>query len=183
MLSQLGCIQHLDKFETHVISSILHVGHDKDSEPWPIVIEDFQGTTNEVVLEEGDMLLYESSKCVHGRPRKFNGTYYSSIFVHYYPVNWEGERRRMDAHYRIPHIWHKKIPTDTEELQVIDTSLKEPECEHAWCALKNSVKLSGPAEAYGKVLSAGGVTTELDIPSEEEILELGAAFRLKEDEL
>jgi hypothetical protein len=179
----MGCIQHLDRFETHIISTILHVGHDEDSEPWPIVIEDFQGITNEVVLEEGDMLLYESSKCVHGRPRKFNGTYYSSIFVHYYPLDWEGERRRMDAHWRIPPIWDQKIPTDTEELQVIDTSLKEPECEHAWCTLKNSVKWFGPAEAYGMVLSVGGVTTELDLPSEEEILDLGAAFRPKKDEL
>jgi hypothetical protein len=170
---------HLDKFETHVISAILHVGH--DGEPWPLVIEDFQGNANEVALEEGDLLLCESSKCVHGRPKRFNGSYYSSIFLHYYPIDWGGDQRRMDAHYRIPAIWHKTIPSpDTEELQVVDTSVREPECEHAWCALKNSVKWSGPAEAYGKVLSAGGVTTELDLPSEEELLELGAAF---EDEL
>jgi len=58
---------HVDKSETHIISSILHVDHDKDSEPWPLVIEDFNGNTVEVFLEAGDMLFYESSKCSHGR--------------------------------------------------------------------------------------------------------------------
>ena len=58
---------HVDKTNTHIISSILHVDHDADGEPWPIVIEDFQGNTNEVFLESGDMLFYESSKCLHGR--------------------------------------------------------------------------------------------------------------------
>ncbi len=81
---------HVDKCESHIISSILHVDHDNDpdSEPWPIVIEDFQGNTNEVYLESGDMLFYESSKCVHGRPRRFTGKWYSSIFLHYYPADW-----------------------------------------------------------------------------------------------
>lgn len=68
---------HVDKRETHIISAILHVDHDENSEPWPIVIEDFRGNLNEVVLEKGDMLLYESSKCFHGRPRAFEGSWYS----------------------------------------------------------------------------------------------------------
>ncbi len=88
--SQLN--MHTDRSNTHVISCILHVDHDDDpeSEPWPIVIEDFQGNMNEVVLESGDMLFYESSKCLHGRPKRFKGKWYSSIFVHYYPAeNWE----------------------------------------------------------------------------------------------
>jgi hypothetical protein len=83
---------HVDKSNTHIISCILHVDHDQDpeSEPWPIVIEDFQGNTNEVFLESGDLLFYESSKCLHGRPKRFKGKWYSSLFVHYYPaVNWE----------------------------------------------------------------------------------------------
>ena len=74
-------LMHIDKSRTHVISSILHIDHSEDSEPWPLVIEDFQGNTNEVVLESGDMLFYESSKCFHGRPHYFKGSWYSSIFV------------------------------------------------------------------------------------------------------
>jgi len=55
---------HMDKGDTHIISCILHIDHDDDpeSEPWPIVIEDFQGNTNKVVLESSDLLFYESSK-------------------------------------------------------------------------------------------------------------------------
>jgi predicted 2-oxoglutarate/Fe(II)-dependent dioxygenase YbiX len=66
---------HVDKVKTHVISCILHVDHSEDSEPWPIFIEDFQGNTNEVVLESGDLMFYESSKCIHGRPRNFKGSW------------------------------------------------------------------------------------------------------------
>jgi len=79
-------LMHTDKVSDHVISSIVHVGHDPDSEPWPLVIEGFDGRTSEVILEEGEMLFYESAKCLHGRPTHFNGEWYTSIFVHYKPV-------------------------------------------------------------------------------------------------
>jgi len=72
---------HVDKSGSHIISTILHVDHDPWGDPWPLVIEDFQGNTHEVTLESGDMLLYESSKCLHGRPRKFNGSWYTSLFL------------------------------------------------------------------------------------------------------
>ncbi len=68
---------HVDKPKTHVISFILHIDSSEDSEPWPILIEDLQGNTHEVILTSGDILFYESSKCFHGRPRKFHGTWYS----------------------------------------------------------------------------------------------------------
>ena len=49
---------HVDQSGTHIISAILHVDHDSKSKPWPIVIEDYYGNVNEVVLEKGDVLLY-----------------------------------------------------------------------------------------------------------------------------
>ena len=102
---------HLDKAQTHIISSILHVDHGENDEPWPIVIEDFHGNTNEVFLESGDMLFYESSKCVHGRPAKMEGEYYSSLFSHYYPTDWDTEKISLDNHYRIPStdVWYKPV--------------------------------------------------------------------------
>jgi hypothetical protein len=99
---------HVDKSETHIISCILHVDHDDDpeSEPWPIVIEDFQGNTNEVHLESGDMLFYESSKALHGRPRAFKGKWYSSLFVHYYPQDWDVSRRvNICVSFRTNLVW------------------------------------------------------------------------------
>lgn len=74
-------LMHADKPNTHVISGIYHVGRSEDAEPWPIVIEDFQGNTNQVYLEPGDVLFYESSKCFHGRPQTFVGSYYASLFM------------------------------------------------------------------------------------------------------
>ena len=46
--------------ETHVISAIVHIGHDTD-EDWPIQIEDHDGAWHNVALEEGQMLMYESA--------------------------------------------------------------------------------------------------------------------------
>jgi len=154
---------HIDKTETHIISSILHVDHDPMGDPWPIVIEDFQGNLNEVNLEPGDMLLYESSKCFHGRPRKFNGLWYSSLFTHYFPEDWEAGKIKQDAHYRVPPNWEYTVPKveGIATLDVVETSLKEPECEHGWCGMQNTLKWSGPAEEYGKILSAGGVVSTL----------------------
>ena len=53
LLHMLYCyimVAILDKTETHIISSILHVDHDPMGDPWPIVIEDFQGNLNEGAL-------------------------------------------------------------------------------------------------------------------------------------
>ena len=82
---------HIDNTKTHIISSILHVGRDRESDPWPLVLEDFEGNTNEVYLQPGDLLFYESSKCFHGRPKKFNGDWYTSLFLHYSPVDWDSK--------------------------------------------------------------------------------------------
>jgi hypothetical protein len=70
-----------------VISSIVHLVHDEDSEPWPIDIEDHDGTLHSIALQPGQMLFYESSKCLHGRMKTFHGKYYGSIFLHYKPVD------------------------------------------------------------------------------------------------
>merc|ERR1719235_505253 len=70
---------------THVISSILHVDRDVD-EPWPLVITGYDGRTVEVDLQPGQLLFYESAKCIHGRPRPLRGRWYSSLFMHYRPA-------------------------------------------------------------------------------------------------
>ncbi len=149
-------LMHVDKPRTHIISCILHIDHSEDSEPWPIIIEDFQGNTNEVVLESGDMLFYESSKCFHGRPHTFKGSWYSSIFVHYYPVGWDVDSRTLETHYAVPPHWSQNPPaeTDQDKLVMVGTSMKEPECEDVWCGLKNTVKWFGPAEE-GEVITTG----------------------------
>lgn len=82
-------IMHYDKVHTHVISSIVHIGHeyDNDDEPWPIEIEDHDGVLHAVNLNAGEMLFYESACSLHGRRQVFKGKHYSSVFVHYQPVD------------------------------------------------------------------------------------------------
>jgi len=147
---------HVDKSRTHVISCILHVDHSEDSEPWPILIEDFQGNTNEVVLESGDLMFYESSKCIHGRPHKFNGSWYSSIFVHYFPTGWNQEQAELNIHYAIPPHWHTTVPPDPnlEKLVMVGTSMREPGCTNGWCGLQDTVKWFGPGKE-GMTISTG----------------------------
>ena len=149
-------LMHVDKSVTHIISCILHIDHSEDSEPWPIVIEDFQGNTNEVILESGDMLFYESSKCLHGRPHKFKGSWYSSIFVHYYPVGWDTQNRKLEMDYAVPPHWRGEPEWETNfnKLEMRGTSMKEPDCPNVWCASINTVKWQGPA-IEGKVITAG----------------------------
>ncbi len=64
-----------------VISSIVHVAHEYEDEsrPWPIEIEDHDGNLHSVVLQEGQMLFYESAKCLHGRMTTFRGKFYGSL--------------------------------------------------------------------------------------------------------
>lgn len=160
----------MDKSESHVISSILHVDHDPMSEPWPIVIEDFHGNLHEVVLESGDMLLYESSKCYHGRPKRFKGSWYTSLFIHYYPPGWKRSDFMMDTHYRVPPTWHE-LPEnkldEKEKLIVIDTSVLEPNCENTWCALEDTIKWANIQSVEGGYISNSGVPTKFDYANDE----------------
>lgn len=82
-------VMHNDKPHTHVISSIVHIAHeyDNDDEPWTIDIEDHNGKLHSVALAEGEMLFYESAKCLHGRMTQLKGKYYGSIFLHYQPID------------------------------------------------------------------------------------------------
>lgn len=164
---------HIDKMQTHIISFILHIDSSDDAEPWPIFIEgqsneslilspmlnclmflscsikDFHGNTHKVILHSGDILLYESSKCWHGRPKRLNGSFYSSIFAHYYPKgDWYSKNHELEAHFAVPPIWAEphEGPRHHNRLQMVGTSMIEPDCEHQWCRVANSITWSGPGE-------------------------------------
>lgn len=139
---------HVDRSQTHVVSFILHIDSSDDAEPWPLVIEDFQGRTHEVILKSGDLLFYESSKCFHGRPHTFKGSWYSSVFVHYYPkFGWAEIDHDLEKHYRVPPSW-KEEPQSAFEIpvQMAGTSMTEPSCPNNWCQTVYSKKWSGPGE-------------------------------------
>ena len=148
--NQSQLVMHADRMQTHIISVILHIDSSEDAEPWPIVIEDLQGQTHEVHLTSGDTLFYESSKCFHGRPRRLNGSWYSSIFVHYYPKHgWQETNHLREAHFAVPSVWRDEpSPADNagDVLEMVGAGMRHPECPNAWCPTQHSVKWSGPGE-------------------------------------
>ena len=109
---------HHDKVETHVISSIVHIAHeyDDDNEPWPIQIEDHNGKLHSLNLEPGQMLFYESAKCLHGRMTTLKGKYYGSIFLHYQPVDksiWDFNHDQIIA--SVPPHWRKNVKYENQK--------------------------------------------------------------------
>ena len=79
---------HLDRVETHIISCVINVAQKVDKK-WPLHIEDHNGKMHKIGLNPGEMIFYESCKLLHGRPDPLEGDFYSSIFVHYTPVDWD----------------------------------------------------------------------------------------------
>jgi hypothetical protein len=51
---------HVDRPDTQITSSILHLDSSDDAKPWPIVMEDFEGNTNEIILTSRDLLLMKA---------------------------------------------------------------------------------------------------------------------------
>jgi hypothetical protein len=87
-LDQTSLIMHRDRVGTHHVSSIIHVDQDI-AKPWPLHIEDHEGKEHLVYTEPGQIILYESATCLHGRPTQFEGTYYRNFYVHYRLQDWQ----------------------------------------------------------------------------------------------
>ena len=78
---------HYDKKNTHVISAIIHLD-DASDKPWNLCIEDHHFRPHNVTMEYGDIVLYESTTCLHGRPEPFEGDSHCNMYVHFKPERW-----------------------------------------------------------------------------------------------
>lgn len=78
---------HVDRIATHHISCIILVA-EKSDEPWPLQIMNNSGAWEEVFIKPGQMILYESATCEHGRIKEFRGDYFRNFFVHYKLKNY-----------------------------------------------------------------------------------------------
>ena len=84
-------IKHVDRVETHHISSIIIVdkdlrcgcGYKEFGDDWPLDIQDHKGEWHKVYAEPGEMILYESAICEHGRIEPFQGKSFDNFYVHY----------------------------------------------------------------------------------------------------
>lgn len=83
--SSLG--NHYDRKNTHVISAIIHL-EDKSDKPWELYIEDHNFKPHHVSMEYGDVVFYESTTCLHGRPTPFEGDLYRNMYIHFKPERW-----------------------------------------------------------------------------------------------
>lgn len=118
------------------------------------------------------MLFYESSKCFHGRPSRFNGGWYSSIFVHYYPkYGWDKVDHKMEAHYAVPPSWSNEPKAESElpPLRMVGTSMKEPGCPDEWCHSSDTVKWPDHEAKFGEVLTTGGRKFSLNLDTRDEL--------------
>jgi prolyl 4-hydroxylase len=84
---------HVDRIETHHISSIIIVDKDLgDNEDWALDIQGHDGQWHKVYAQAGDMILYESAICEHARLDPFQGNYFNNFFVHYKLTDYTFER-------------------------------------------------------------------------------------------
>ena len=78
-------IKHVDRVETHHVSSIIIVDKDlgEANKDWPLDIQSHDGEWHKVYAQPGEMILYESAICEHGRVEPFEGNNFDNFFVHY----------------------------------------------------------------------------------------------------
>lgn len=79
-------LHHTDREATHAASLIINVAQGIMNRPWTVEIYDFADRLHEVVMEPGDIVYYESAKCLHGRNTPLDGEYYVNLFSHYRPI-------------------------------------------------------------------------------------------------
>lgn len=78
---------HTDRPSTHHASSIIVVDKQVDQD-WSLDFQDHDGEWHKIYAEPGDMILYESAICKHGRPDPFEGEFYRNMFIHYKLSNY-----------------------------------------------------------------------------------------------
>lgn len=77
---------HKDTLQTNIISVIINVDQEVD-EPWALQIKNHEGELFELLLQPGEMCLYESATLEHGRVKPFNGNYFSNVFASFIPLS------------------------------------------------------------------------------------------------
>ena len=78
---------HVDRPDTHIVSCIINVDQDNDEhEPYPLQILDHDGNEHKVIMDVGDMVMYEGATCAHGRYEPFKGRYFANVFTHFKPA-------------------------------------------------------------------------------------------------
>jgi prolyl 4-hydroxylase len=91
---------HVDRLPL-VTSCIINVDQEGMTEPWELEVYDHSGKAHNVTMEPGDLVLYESSTVLHGRPFPMNGVNYANIFIHFEPLDHEEMNHRALPSYEL----------------------------------------------------------------------------------
>jgi len=79
-------LTHVDREETHAVSLIINLEQVGMREPWYVEIYDLNNYLHKIPMRPGQVVFYESARCLHGRMAPLHGFSYSNIFSHYRPV-------------------------------------------------------------------------------------------------
>ena len=71
---------HFDRQDTHHVASSITLGKDA---PWNLNIQDHNNQWWGVDVEPGQMIMFESGCCIHGRLDKYQGTYFDNLYTHF----------------------------------------------------------------------------------------------------
>jgi hypothetical protein len=79
-------LSHVDRTQTHAVSLIVNIAQEGVRSPWYVQIYDHAYRLHEIEMSPGEIVYYESARCLHGRMTPLNGGYYVNLFTHYRPV-------------------------------------------------------------------------------------------------
>ncbi|GMH75806.1 hypothetical protein TrST_g2 [Triparma strigata] len=83
---------HVDR-NPLITSAIINVAQEgPKAASWPLEVYGHLGSAYNVTMSPGDLVLYESHSVIHGRPFPLEGSEYANVFVHFEPVDEEGNR-------------------------------------------------------------------------------------------
>ena len=115
-------LTHVDRTQTHAVSLIINVAQKDIRVPWAVEIYDHANRLHEVIMDEGDIVYYESAKCLHGRMKPLQGAFYVNMFAHYRPTDdpdWFTKENPPDA---------PKPLIDIGECEIVNNGLSPPKC-------------------------------------------------------
>ncbi len=72
------------------------------SKPWPLIIRDHQGEDQIVLLNPGELVMYEGGACPHGRPAPLRGEFYAQLEMGYTPRRWKQSVKKYRTEHDIP---------------------------------------------------------------------------------
>jgi len=119
---------HVDRLPL-VSSAIINVFQHNVTEPWVLEVIGHDGMAHNLTAEPSDMILYESSSIIHGRPYslKGEGAMYGSLFVHFEPLyHTLRHAKKAGDHHASTTIKDKNCDSKNSFEKALEEQLRKP---------------------------------------------------------